>query len=181
MRGSAIIDQQDTRIEAGLGGGEDERIPRFRPYSREVRARVRNSFRGPPFSRTRLRTRAKSAVSSTGLVRKSSAPASDLQPVARLVEGRDHDDRKMRRGGVSSSAADIPRTPSMPGIITSSSTMSHKPLITDGQRVGSVHGGHDVEILRRQLCFEQLDVGRKCRRPRELWRSIYASFQPASA
>ena len=49
--------------------------------------------------------------------------------------------------------------PSMPGIITSSRTMSHRPCSQSAERVGPVHGGDDVEILGRELGLEQLDVG----------------------
>ena len=51
--------------------------------------------------RTSERTRENSATSLTGLVRKSSAPASSpCDPVAHLVERRHHDDRDVRGLGI---------------------------------------------------------------------------------
>ena len=64
------------------------------PISFEVSARMRSSS-VIIFSRASERTRAISATSDTGLVRKSSAPASSpLHPVGRMVERRHHDHRE---------------------------------------------------------------------------------------
>ena len=53
------------------------------------------------FSRASERTRAISATSDTGLVRKSSAPASSpLHPVGRLVERRHHHHRHVVGDGI---------------------------------------------------------------------------------
>ena len=129
------------------------------PISREVTARMRSSS-VIIFSRASERTRAISATSDTGLVRKSSAPASSPRTrsdgwssavtittgmwwVAGLVLSRRQTSK-----------------PSMSGIITSSSTMSHSRALADRQRLGAAHRGHDVEILGRQPRFQQLDVGR---------------------
>ena len=50
--------------------------------------------------------------------------------------------------------------PSMPGIITSSSTMSGMVLRRScASALQPVEGGDDLEIFGRQLGFEQLDVG----------------------
>ena len=49
--------------------------------------------------------------------------------------------------------------PSMPGIITSSSTMSGSSAATRVERLLAAARGHDLEIFGRQLGFEQLDVG----------------------
>ena len=49
--------------------------------------------------------------------------------------------------------------PSMPGIITSSSTMSGLVRCTRFERVDAVHGGDDLEIFSRQLGLEQPDIG----------------------
>ena len=97
------------------------------PISREVAARIRNSS-VIIFSRDSERTRAISATSETGLVRKSSAPA----------------DSPFTRSEGWSSAVTITTgmwwvlrlalmrrqtsKPSMSGIMTSSSTMSHSAL-----------------------------------------------------
>ena len=48
--------------------------------------------------------------------------------------------------------------PSMPGIMTSSSTMSGSCSSILVERFLPVEGGDDLEILGRQLGFEQLDV-----------------------
>ena len=49
--------------------------------------------------------------------------------------------------------------PSMPGIITSSSTMSGFVAVHRFERVHAVHGGHHVEIFRGELRLEQTHVG----------------------
>jgi len=67
-----VVDEEQLGVEPGLRDRGRQGSPM--PKSREAMARVRISS-VTAFSRTRLRTRAMSAVSSTGLVRKSSAPA----------------------------------------------------------------------------------------------------------
>ena len=76
------------------------------------------------FSRVRLRTRANSATSSIGLVRKSSAPA--FRPVSRSWRPSSAVTSTMGMWRVLASAFSRRQTskPSMPGIITSSRMMS---------------------------------------------------------
>ncbi len=118
------------------------------PKSREAMARVRSSS-VTAFSRTRLRTRAISAVSSSGLVRKSSAPASrPLSAVAGLVEGGHHDDRKMRgQRRVLEPPADLEAVHAGHHDVEQDDVA--QALLAERQRVGPVHRGDDVEILGR--------------------------------
>ena len=63
----------------------------------------------------------------------------------------------------------------MPGIITSSSTMSGGSADARAQRRRAVGRRHDVEVLGRELGFQQLDVGRRYRRrPECVPTSVYA-------
>jgi hypothetical protein len=110
-------------------------------------------------SRTRLRTRANSAESSTGLVRKSSAPAS--RPATRsagLVERRHHHDGHMRGLGiVLDAAADFETVHARHHHVEQHDIGI--ALLDLGQRLEPVERGDDLEIFGRQLRFEQLDVG----------------------
>src|SRR5215203_3471459 len=96
------------------------------PKSREAMARVRISS-VTAFSRTRLRTRAISAVSSSGFVRNSSAPAS--RPLRRSPGWSSAVTMMTGRCAVSGAFLSRRQTsePSMPGIMTSRRTMSHRP------------------------------------------------------
>ena len=112
------------------------------------------------FRRTSERTRANSARSLTGLVRKSSAPASRPRTrSAALGERRHHDDGNMRVRGLALMRRQT-SNPSMPGIMTSSRTMSGVCFSMSVERFGAAVGRHDVEILGRKLRFQQADVGR---------------------
>src|ERR1043166_5897642 len=94
------------------------------PLSRAVNARMRTSS-AAIFSRTSERTRASSAMSETGLVRKSSAPASS--PCTRSAGWSSAVTITTGMWCVSGLAFSRRQTskPSISGIITSSSTMSH--------------------------------------------------------
>src|SRR5215217_4698082 len=96
------------------------------PKSREAMARVRISS-VTAFSRTRLRTRAISAVSSSGFVRNSSAPAS--RPLSRSPGWSRAVTMMTGRCAVSGAFLSRRQTskPSIPGIMTSRRTMSHRP------------------------------------------------------
>ena len=91
-----VVDQQDAAAAARC------RRPRCAPgacmpISREVMARMRSSS-VIIFSRVSERTRAISATSDTGLVRKSSAPASSPRTRSDgLIERGDHDHRDVMR------------------------------------------------------------------------------------
>ena len=111
------------------------------------------------FSRTRLFTRVISAMSLTGLVRKSSAPASSPATRSRgLVERGDHDHRDV--GG-----ARIGLQP--PADLEAVHARHHHveqddvalAARADLERLRPVDRGHHLEILGRQPRFEQLDVG----------------------
>ena len=129
------------------------------PISLEVSARIRSSS-VIIFRRASERTRAISATSDTGLVRKSSAPASSPRTrsdgwssavtmttgmwcVAGLL---------LRRRQTSK--------PSMSGIITSSRTMSHSALAQIASASAPLIAVDDVEIFGRETGLQQLDVGR---------------------
>ena len=94
------------------------------PISRDVTARMRSSS-VIILRRTSERTRATSAMSDTGLVRKSSAPAS--RPLTRSEAWSSAVTMTTGRWCVAGLALSRRQTsnPSMSGIITSSSTMSH--------------------------------------------------------
>ena len=127
--------------------------------SREVTARMRNSS-VIILSRDSERTRAISATSDTGLVRKSSAPAAS--PFTRSDGWSSA--VTMTTGMWCVAGLDLSRRqtskPSMSGIITSSSTTSHSARSQIVSASAPHHGGDDVEIFGRQPRFQQLDVGR---------------------
>jgi hypothetical protein len=96
------------------------------PSWREARARLRSSST-MDFSRTRLRTRANSAVSSSGLVKKSSAPESS--PFSLSLGWSSAVTITTGMCAVVGEVFSLRHTskPSMPGIITSRRTMSASP------------------------------------------------------
>ncbi len=96
------------------------------PISFDVTARMRSSS-VIILRRTSERTRAMSTMSDTGLVRKSSAPAS--RPLTRSAAWSSAVTMTTGRWRVAALALSRRHTskPSMSGIITSSSTMSHSP------------------------------------------------------
>ncbi|MEA2871111.1 MAG: hypothetical protein QOH67_1087, partial [Hyphomicrobiales bacterium] len=107
----------EARLSAAISGS-------LMPMSREVTARMRNSS-AAILSRTSERTRASSAMSDTGFVRKSSAPAS--RPRTRSDGWSSAVTITTGMWCVTGFAFSRRHTskPSISGIITSSSTMSH--------------------------------------------------------
>ena len=92
-------------------------------------------------------------------------------PVGAGRERRDHDHRDM--GWCRGLALSRRQTskPSIPGIMTSSRTMSGMSAGAPQPALEAVAGDEDLEIFRRQLGFEQLDIGVQCRRRRGCGRS----------
>ena len=101
------------------------------------------------FSRVRLLTRANSMTSSIGLVRNSSAPASSpAMRSARPSRAVTSTTGIWRVAGSSFSRRQTSK-PSMPGIITSSSTMSGCFGAAIARAVGPSVGGEHVVVFRR--------------------------------
>ena len=128
------------------------------PISSEVMARMRSSS-VIIFSRVSERTRAISTTSDTGLVRKSSAPASrprtrsaglssavTITTGMKCVAGLDFSRRQTSK-------------PSMSGIMTSSRMMSHSARAQISSASAPLDAVIDVEIFGRQPRFQKLDVG----------------------
>ncbi len=123
-----------------------------------AQGRERATRRARFFSRMRLRTRAMSATSSIGFVRKSSAPASS--PATRSAGWSSA--VTMTTGIWAVSGSPLMRlqtsSPSICGIITSRSTMSHSFACTIARPAGPFSRRLDVEIFGGELGFEKLDV-----------------------
>ncbi len=110
------------------------------------------------FSRASERTRAISAISSIGLVRK--VVGARLQPahaVGGLVERGHHDHRQMERFGIAlEPAADLEPVHARHHHVQQYEVAF--AAFADFQRLLAVGGGDHVEIFRRQPRFEQLEV-----------------------
>ena len=128
------------------------------PISFEVTARMRSSS-VIIFSRASERTRATSATSDTGLVRKSSAPASS--PRTRSDGWSSAVTMTTGIWWVSGLLLSWRQTskPSMPGHHDVEQHHVAFRALADRQRIAAVHGGEDVEIFSRKPGIEQLDVG----------------------
>ena len=129
------------------------------PILRVVEARSLSSSVSV-FSRTRLFTRLISCRSLTGLVRKSSAPAS--RPLMRSETWSSAVIMTTGMCEVDGSAFSRRQTskPSMPGIITSSSTTSTLPFSQVSIASAPLGGRQHLEIFGEQPDFQQLHIGR---------------------
>ena len=131
---------------------------RSHPLPALCAARLRNSSI-ENLSRASDRTRAISAISSTGLVRKSSAPAS--RPRTRSAGRSSAVTRMIGRWAVSGAALNRRQTskPSMPGIITSRRTMIAAAHFADRNCIGAIRRRQHLEIFDAEPRLEELTVG----------------------